>query len=242
MHETVSMPNMNSPTNLQTKKRGILLVGMVGFLVLQAGCGPAGSTLDWTAPENIATIASAQAIAEDPEFDMLCLALMEGRAEAMDEYELVPIEGPFKMTAYAAPALEARRHSDDRFRHPIHTLPIHHRDGDALPKRHELPGRRTPEQIIGWVENSLDAYLAEVNGSVRLHFSDGSASCLAWVATNEQPYTSLGRLLVDEGHVPADEIDLDAIRSIHDRQPELVEGLMLQNDRAVFFESIDCSA
>ena len=242
MHETVSMPIMNTSTNLQAGKRRILFVGVIGFLLFQGGCGPAEPTLDWTSPENIATIASAQGIAKNPEFDALCRSLMEGRAEAMDEYELMEIEGPFKMTAYAAPVLEARRHPDDRYRHPIRTLPTNHQDGDALPKRSELSSRNSTDQVLGWVENGLDAYLAEVNGSVRLRFADASEACLAWIATNEQPYTSLGRLLVDEGHVPAEEIDLDAIRAIHDRQPELVEGLMLQNDRAVFFESIDCSA
>ncbi|MDG2022178.1 MAG: MltA domain-containing protein [Phycisphaerales bacterium] len=149
------------------------------------------------------------------------------------------IPGVFKATAYAAPILDARRTRDTTHRHAILGDPIHITDAASLPTRREVAGNQvTPVPVLGWVADGLDAYLAEVNGSTALRFPDGTVECLAWSRTNERPYTSLGRRLVETGLANPDTIDLDVIRTLHQTDPETVERLMLDNDRLVFFEII----
>lgn len=147
--------------------------------------------------------------------------------------------GVFLATAYAAPILDATRIRDRRNATPILSTPSHRIPAEDLPTRREIaedPSIAPP--AIGWIENALDAYLAEVNGSVALRFDDGEVVCLAWARTNERSYTSLGRRLVEEGLAPADGMDLAVIRDRHDSNPDRVEALMLDNDRVVFFEPI----
>lgn len=155
--------------------------------------------------------------------------------------ERTPFPGRFEATAYAAPILDATRGPDERHRHPILGPPPDSVPAHRLPVRRayaEAPERRPP--TLGWVDNGLDAYLAEVNGSVALRFPDGESACLDWVRTNERPYTSLGRRLIEEGHAPADSMNLQTIRRLHDRDPGLVESLMLDNDRVVYFRAMPC--
>lgn len=153
--------------------------------------------------------------------------------------EIRPIPGTFKITAYAAPILDARRESDQIHRHAILAAPPSEVEPEDLPTRRQLDDGSVPfNHVLGWVSNGLDAYLAEVNGSTALRFPDGEIECLAWVRTNEREYTSLGRRLVDEQLADLATIDLDVIRTLHDADPETVERLMLDNDRVVFFEVI----
>ncbi len=150
-----------------------------------------------------------------------------------------PIPGTFKITAYAAPILDARRESDQSHRHAILAAPPSDVEAEDLPTRRQLAdGSVAFNHVLGWVSNGLDAYLAEVNGSTALQFPDGKIEYLAWVRTNEREYTSLGRRLVDEQLADLATIDLDVIRTLHDADPETVERLMLDNDRVVFFEVI----
>ena len=65
---------------------------------------------------------------------------------------------------------------------------------------------------------------------------------LGWGRTNERPYTSLGRLLVEGGHAEASEMDLQLIRRLHRDDPAMVERLMMENDRVVFFDVVDADA
>lgn len=157
------------------------------------------------------------------------------------DIEITPFPGHFDATAYAAPVLNATRTPDQRHRHPILGAPPETIAAADLPTRREyaeVPERRPP--VLGWVANGLDAYLAEVNGSVALRFADGGSACLDWVRTNERPYTSLGRRLIEEGHAESGAMTLQTIRELHDHDPELVETLMLDNDRVVYFREIPC--
>lgn len=218
-----------------------LAIATVGLLI--GGC-KSTSTPDWDDPESVEIIASAISIGpEDSDLLPLLQALLKGDTSEAKHYRLKPFKNPFYLTAYAAPILEARRSQTPRFRTPIRALPADHTPGKPLPSRSELANSLNKNtRAIGWVANPLDAYLAEVNGSVKLLFPDGETACLSWIATNELPYTSLGRLLVERGHVDREKINLDAIQRMHEKQPKLVEELMLENQRAVFFEEIPCDA
>lgn len=161
------------------------------------------------------------------------------RGDDRHPMSLTLVPGVFRATAYAAPILDAVREEDALHRWPILSAPDDSVSADALPTRRDLvehPDRRPP--ALGWVGDALDAYLAEVNGSVALRFPDGEWLGLGWARTNERAYTSLGRRLVEEGLADAATIDLAVIRDRHDVDPATVQRLMLDNDRVVFFEPV----
>lgn len=153
--------------------------------------------------------------------------------------EWIELPTEFKATAYAAPIIDATPTENDLHRHPILGAPPEPTPPSRLPTRRQYassPDLRPP--VLGWVANGLDAYLAEVNGSVGLRFPGGRLACLDWVRTNQRSYTSLGQRLIEKGHADATGMNLSVIRALHDENPVLVETLMLDNDRVVYFEEI----
>ena len=150
-----------------------------------------------------------------------------------------PIPGWFEATAYAAPILSAVRRPDSDHRYSILGPPPEATPASELPTRREQAAKpHLGPAPLGWVADGLDAYLAEVNGSVALRFPDGRLACLDWVRTNERPYTSLGRRLIEEGHAETEGLTLQTIRDLHQHDSQLVESLMLDNDRMVYFQAI----
>ncbi len=213
---------------------------LIGILTLLGGCGttptPFGQALEGSL---IVLDRSEPATVDDwrrwleshpPE------RLLAPNAPGIDS---TPIPEWFEATAYAAPILSAVRRPDSDHRHSILGPPPEEIPASELPTRREQAAEpHLGPAPLGWVADGLDAYLAEVNGSVALRFPDGTLACLDWVRTNERPYTSLGRRLIEEGHAEAEGLTLKTIRRLHQRDPELVESLMLDNDRMVYFQTI----
>jgi len=92
-----------------------------------------------------------------------------------------------------------------------------------------------------WVDNAVEAFFLEVQGSGRVQFSDGSMVRLAYADQNGQPYRSIGRYLVDQGQMTLDQASAQRIRSWIEAHPQRREEVLDVNPSVVFFkqEKID---
>ena len=150
-------------------------------------------------------------------------------------------------TAYFAPEYPARRVRVPGFPVPLYRAPI-------VPRLQSSPGQPGPTRTaitdagllrgseIAWLPDEMSAYLVHVNGSARLRLEDGTALHVGHDGTNERPYTSLGRLLIDAGIVDADAMSMQAIVAAWEQDPAAVEALMRRNDRYVYFREIAADA
>lgn len=86
-----------------------------------------------------------------------------------------------------------------------------------------------------WVRNPADAFFAQIQGSVRVRLPDGEVLRLNYDGHNGQPYTPVGRLLVERGLVPREKMSMDAIRAYIAEHPQEGRELMRQNRSYVFF-------
>lgn len=86
-----------------------------------------------------------------------------------------------------------------------------------------------------WIRNPADAFFAQIQGSVRVRLPDGEVLRLNYDGHNGQPYTPVGRLLVERGLVPREKMSMDAIRAYISEHPEEGRALMRQNRSYVFF-------
>lgn len=71
-----------------------------------------------------------------------------------------------------------------------------------------------------------------------IELPDGSQMKLGYAGKNGRDYTSLGKELIAAGEVPADRMNLTAIRSWARSNPGKVEDFLLRNDSYVFFTPI----
>ncbi len=138
-------------------------------------------------------------------------------------------------TAYYEPEIPAALRPDSRYVQPVYRLPdgtfVHHdrREIDAG----SLAGLGLE---IAWVEQSVDAFLMQVQGCGRLRFADGSLLRLGYAGQNGHAYRSVGQEMVRRGFVLEAKVSANSIRDFCLTNP--VAGLeLLQHNRSyVFFK------
>lgn len=149
--------------------------------------------------------------------------------------------GNTHFTAYFAPLIEVKSKPDAVFKFPLYRKPASWPQG-KVPSRAEIDQQGVLKGLgleIGYAASLLDIYFLQVQGSGLAHFLDtGEKITFQFGGQNGLPYSSLGRLLVDKGHVPADQISLNAIRDFFSRQPELMPEYLSHNASYTFFDKV----
>jgi membrane-bound lytic murein transglycosylase A len=160
--------------------------------------------------------------------------------------------GEVLFTGYYTPIFDARLRPDSRFRYPIYRRPKdlvsgptgkiiaqqRRPDGSLrpYPTAAELRKSKALEGLeLAWLENPFDAYTVVVQGSARLRLANGKLLEIGYNGTNGHPYHSVGRDLVAEERIPADQLNLTTIRSFFVENPRLVNEYIDRNPRTVFF-------
>lgn len=92
------------------------------------------------------------------------------------------------------------------------------------------------EQPIVWVNDKLDAFLLQVQGSGRVTLQDGSVIRLSYAEQNGHPYKSIGKVLVERGELTAAQATIPGIRNWAKANPGKLEALLNANPSVVFFK------
>lgn len=97
----------------------------------------------------------------------------------------------------------------------------------------DVPSFRGRELV--WVDDPVDAFFLHVQGSGRIRLDDGSMMAVGYADQNGLPYTSIGRLLIEQGQIPREDISLFTIRKWLKDNPEKATELLEQNRSYIFF-------
>src|SRR5690606_31996421 len=81
---------------------------------------------------------------------------------------------------------------------------------------------------ICWLKNPIDAFFMHIQGSARVALRDGTMLRLNYAAHNGYPYTPVGRLLVERGAVPREEMSMARIRQWMEAHPDEAKALRRQ--------------
>jgi membrane-bound lytic murein transglycosylase A len=90
---------------------------------------------------------------------------------------------------------------------------------------------------IAWLKNPGDVLFAQIQGSVRVRLPDGGVLRLNYDGHNGHPYTPVGRILIERGLVPRDEMSMDRIRQWMRDNPDGAAELRRKNQSYVFFRT-----
>lgn len=90
-----------------------------------------------------------------------------------------------------------------------------------------------------WVDNPVDAFFMQIQGSGRVVMTDGSVVQVGYAGKNGRPYTAIGHVLVEMGAMPQDEVSMQTIRAWLQSHPAEAKTVMEQNRAYVFFREID---
>jgi membrane-bound lytic murein transglycosylase A len=148
------------------------------------------------------------------------------------------------LTGYFEPLVEASRQPRGAYRVPLYGPPPDlasrrpywtRRQIDTLPAaKASLRGRE-----IAYVADPLEALVLHIQGSGRLHIkaANGGEQLVraAFAGSNDLPYKSVGRWLIEQGELGPDQASWPAIRAWAQRNPKRVDELLWSNPRFVFF-------
>ena len=68
-------------------------------------------------------------------------------------------------------------------------------------------------RILAWARDPVDVFFMEIEGSGTLRLPDGREVRLSHATTNGRSYSSIGRLLIDEGKIDREAMSMPAIRA-----------------------------
>lgn len=141
-------------------------------------------------------------------------------------------------TGYYEPELKASAVRTPHFAYPIYRRPPDLKPGRRwfsraeIETRHLLRGRGLE---IAWLSNPVDVFFLQVQGSGRLHLTDGKILRVGFGGKNGHPYRSVGKELARLGILPAHRVSARRIRAWVLKHPAEGRKMLMHNPSFVFF-------
>jgi len=166
------------------------------------------------------------------------------------------------VTGYYEPLLNGSRRPSPKYRVPIYRVPadlvaidlagtypelaglrlrgrMHNGKVVAYPNRGEIMrGNLLRGQELLWVDDPIDAFFLQVQGSGRVMLDDGDVTRLGYGDSNGHPYRSIGRWLVDQRELTIDQASMQGIKAWAALNPRRLDQLLEQNPSFVFFREL----
>ncbi len=142
---------------------------------------------------------------------------------------------PGFLTGYYEPTVAGSLTSSPRFQEPILARPpdlvsfapgegppgfdpalagaLRLADGTLAPYPDRAAIEDAPREPIVWLEDAVEVFLIQVQGSARVMLPDGRAMRLVYDGRNGQPYTSIGRKLIEAGEIAEAEMSLARLKA-----------------------------
>ncbi|MGN1208735.1 MAG: murein transglycosylase A [Duodenibacillus sp.] len=183
---------------------------------------------------------------------------------AFDAYQVAYREGGLfdtgLTTGYYEPMLRGSRTRQGAYRYPLYGVPDDLIEVDLaglypqtkdLKLRGKVVGRRlvpydTREAIekredlkrsavLCWVDDPVEAFLLQIQGSGRVALEDGSFLRLGYADNNGHPYKAVGSWLIKNAGLKPDEMSMQRIKAWARENPSRTQEMLRTNPRFVFF-------
>lgn len=177
--------------------------------------------------------------------------------------ELDDWNGEVLVTGYYEPTIDASLRRSSTYRYPIYAPPsdlvvvdlskfdpelegkrikgrLRGRELLPYPNRAQIRGGDSPKsRILAWARDPVDFFFLEVQGSGSLRLPDGNRRRIGWAGGNGRPYRSIGKLLIDEGVIPREQMSMQALRAWLSANPQEIHRVLDYNESVVFFRFLD---
>ena len=170
------------------------------------------------------------------------------------------------VTGYYEPLLNGSRQLGKKFAHALHGVPdnlLTIELGELFPElqgkrvrgrvegnkvvpywpRGEIlaQGNKMPAKALAYVDDSIELFFLQVQGSGRIRLPDGSLMRVNYADQNGHPYRSIGRLLVERGDLKLEEASMQGIQAWARANPARLDELLNANPSYVFFREMPAS-
>jgi membrane-bound lytic murein transglycosylase A len=190
----------------------------------------------------------------------------DAAARAFLERRFRPVAlGAGTLTGYFEPELRGSTRPGGRFTTPLHARPPELVEADLGSFIPDLRGRRVAGQVrdgrlhpfpdraaitagalrgrgleLAWVDDPADAFFLHIQGSGRVALAEGGVLRLGYAGWNGHPYFAIGRVLVEQGLLPREQVSMQAIWAwMAEAGPDQAAALMARNPSYIFFRRLD---
>lgn len=172
-------------------------------------------------------------------------------ARAFFEREFVPYQLAYqgktqgKFTGYYEPLMRGSWEKKAAYQEPIYSRPADLVTGKTYPFTRSdidngaLAGKGL-EQL--YINNPVDVFFLHVQGSGRVLMDTGEMIALRFDGKTNQPYTAIGKVLVERGELTREEVSAPTIRKWLHNHPNEARDIMQHNKSFVFFQVVPQSA
>ncbi|MDP2602827.1 MAG: MltA domain-containing protein [Deltaproteobacteria bacterium] len=168
-------------------------------------------------------------------------------------------------TGYYQPMIEGSLVSTTEYRYPLYGKPADLIAAEQVtlrpvPKTERVVGRLDGESFvpyysrreiddlgslrgrgyeIAWVKDPIDLFFLHIQGSGILKLPDGRRVGVGYATQNGRAYRSIGRLLIDNGKIPREEMSMQRLRRYLRDHPEEMSEILAYNESYVFFRFVE---
>jgi membrane-bound lytic murein transglycosylase A len=110
--------------------------------------------------------------------------------------------------------------------------------------RAAIDGEQQPlaGQELAWVDDPVELFFLQIQGSGRLLFEDGSRVMVNYAEQNGHPYRSVAKWLIERGAMSREQMSMQNIKGWARSNPTRVHELLSQNPSYVFFRELPLEA
>jgi membrane-bound lytic murein transglycosylase A len=143
-------------------------------------------------------------------------------------------EGLF--TGYFEIELNGSRRRQGRYQTPIYRRPPELGSGPRYSRSEIEDGALAGRGLeLLWVDDPIDAFFLEIQGSGRVRLENGSTVRVGYDGKNGLPYVPVGRLLAERGLIPRARVTMSSIRDWMNEHRDAGAALRRENPSYVFF-------
>ncbi len=235
-----SLPGWNAPqAALDSFARSCAVLAAKPDTLAMGGAGYAGTVADWRG---------------------VC-ANARGDARVFFEQNFTPyaVQGDTALfTGYYEPQIDGSRVRQGVFQTPVLGLPpdlVRADLGQFLPrlKGEHISGRVSGHALVPYADRAaIDAggiaapvlfytddavalFFLQIQGSGRVVFTDGGSARIAYAGENGQPYTAIGRTLIQQNQLARENVSLQTIRAWLLAHPDRARAVMETDKSYIFF-------
>ena len=147
------------------------------------------------------------------------------------------------ITGYYEPMLTGSRKRESETQVPLYKRPADLAKNMAYATRAEIQNSSLlAGQELMWIDDPVDAFFLEVQGSGRVQLRSESGTTTARIGFadhNGQPYKAIGRVLIEQGSLTPDGTNAESIKAWLRANPAQGKLVMQANPRYIFFKELN---
>lgn len=153
-----------------------------------------------------------------------------------EPYAIKPHQSHGFLTAYYEPVVDASFEKSEIYSVPLYAKP------DDLTETYFTRAEIEDGALAGrglerlYLKNPVDLFFMQVQGSGKARLPDGSFRRIQYAGRNGQPYVTIAKVLIAEGHLTLPEAHAEGVKAWLKAHPDDARRIMRMNTSYIFFD------